>query len=213
MQRVGEVITTWPTLGFTFVLAFFLAWWILSLVVSGIDGTDVDADGDGINDDLFGKVGHFVGIGSVPLSLGLTLFSFGAWSTSLLASLVFQGHVRGGFSLGIGVASSLVALLAGSLFTRKFGAVFAPVFDFHSGPTRSDALGAKVKVRTLHVDDRFGEAEVVTGTRANSIVRVRAESGRFTRGDMAVLVDYDAEADTFSIAPLNEFFPTGESFT
>lgn len=204
MKRVAEVATTWPTLGFTAFLAFFLVWWVLSLAVSGIDGADIDADGDGVSDDLFGKVGHFVGIGSVPLSLGLTILALAAWSVSLLAQLVIRGHVAGGVSFALAIAVSLAAVWIGLLFTRRVAGWCAPIFDFHGGPRRGDAMGARVKVRTVHVDETFGEAEVLNGPRAHSIVRVRAPAGEFKRGDVAMIVDYDEMKDTFALVPLDD---------
>jgi hypothetical protein len=203
MHRVAEEATQWPTLGFTVLLAFFLVWWLLSLVVSGLDGTEIDADGDGASDDLFGRIGHFIGIGSLPFSLGLTVLAFVAWSTSLLLSLLpfaAKAGVGIGFSIGIGV----VALIVGVLCTRRVAMAFAPVFDFHGGPHREDAKGAKVKIRTQHVNETFGEAEVLSGPRIHSIVRVRAKAGLYQRGDIAMIVDYQADADTFALVPLDE---------
>ncbi len=203
MHRVAEVATQWPTLGFTVLLAFFLMWWILSLVVSGLDGTDLDTDGDGVNDDLFGRVGHFIGIGTLPFSFGLTVLAFVAWSTSLILSLLpFAAKAGAGIGLGLGIG--VAALLVGVLCTRRVALAFAPVFDFHGGPHREDAKGAKVKIRTQHVNETFGEAEVLTGPRIHSIVRVRAKAGLYQRGDIAMIVDYQAEADTFALVPLDE---------
>jgi hypothetical protein len=203
MHRVAEVVTQWPTLGFTVLLAFFLMWWVLSLIVSGLDGTDLDTDGDGVNDDLFGKVGHFIGIGSLPFSFGLTVLAFVAWSTSLLLSLL-PFAAKTGVGVGFGIGVGIVALIVGVLCTRKVASAFAPVFDFHGGPRREDAKGAKVKVRTQHVDEGFGEAEVLNGPRIHSIVRVRAKAGLYQRGDIAMIVDYQSEADTFALVPLDE---------
>jgi hypothetical protein len=203
MHRVAEVVTQWPTLGFTVLLAFFLMWWVLSLIVSGLDGTELDTDGDGVNDDLFGKVGHFIGIGSLPFSFGLTVLAFVAWSTSLLLSLL-PFAAKTGVGVGFGIGVGIVALIVGVLCTRKVASAFAPVFDFHGGPRREDAKGAKVKVRTQHVDEGFGEAEVLNGPRIHSIVRVRAKAGLYQRGDIAMIVDYQSEADTFALVPLDE---------
>jgi hypothetical protein len=203
MHRVAEVATQWPTLGFTVLLAFFLVWWLLSLVVSGLDGTDLDTDGDGVDDDLFGRIGHFVGIGSLPLSLGLTVLAFVAWSTSLLLSLL-PFSAKAGVGLGFGIGIGVVALVVGVACTRRVAMLFAPVFDFHGGPRREDAKGAKVKVRTQHVDEKFGEAEVLSGPRIHSIVRVRAKAGLYQRGDIAMIVDYQSEADTFMLVPFDE---------
>ena len=206
MEQVAQVALSWPTLLFTVLLAFFVVWWVLSLAVSGIDGTDLDADGDGVSDDLFGKVGHFVGIGSVPLALGLTIFASGAWSTSLLLQLLTQQRRSGLMAVPVAVAITVLAIWLGLVFTRRISRWCAPIFDFHSGPRRSDAVGARVKVRTLHVDEGFGEAEVMTGSRANSIVRVRAKRGEFKRGDMAMIVDYNENTDTFALVEIDEIF-------
>ncbi len=204
MERVAEVATSWPTLGFTVLLAFFLVWWVLSLAVSGLDGTDLDADGDGISDDLFGKVGHFVGIGSVPLALGLTIFAAGSWSISMLLQLVLSERGSGITAVLVAAVIAFVATGLGLVFTRRVSKWCAPVFDFHPGPRRADAAGAKVKVRTLHVDETFGEAEVLTGPRANSIVRVRAKRGAFSRGDVAMIVDYNEGTDTFALVEIDD---------
>jgi hypothetical protein len=214
MHRVAEEATQWPTLGFTVLLAFFLVWWLLSLVVSGLDGTEIDTDGDGANDDLFGRIGHFIGIGSLPFSLGFTVLAFVAWSTSLLLSLLpFAAKADGrrgsrgvpvGVGIGFGIGIGVVSLIVGVLCTRRVAMAFAPVFDFHGGPHREDAKGAKVKIRTQHVNETFGEAEVLSGPRIHSIVRVRAKAGLYQRGDIAMIVDYQAEADTFALVPLDE---------
>ncbi len=214
MHRVAEEATQWPTLGFTVLLAFFLVWWLLSLVVSGLDGSEIDADGDGASDDLFGRIGHFIGIGSLPFSLGLTVLAFVAWATSLLLSLLpFAAKAEGqrgsrgvpvGVGIGLGAGIGVVALIVGVLCTRRVAMAFAPVFDFHGGPHREDAKGAKVKIRTQHVNETFGEAEVLTGPRIHSIVRVRAKAGMYQRGDIAMIVDYQADADTFALVPLDE---------
>lgn len=203
MKRVGEVATTWPTLGFTAVLAFFLVWWVLSLAVSGIDGADIDADGDGASDGLFGRIGHFVGIGSVPLSFGLTILALGSWSISLLAELAVGERLDGPGGLAFAVAVSVASVWIGLQLTRRVVKRFAPVFDFHSGPSRRDAHGATVKVRTQFVDDRFGEAEVLDGPRVHSIVRVRATLGQFKRGDVAMILDYNEVSDTYALIPID----------
>jgi hypothetical protein len=252
VDRVVDIITTWPTIAFTFLLAFCLVWWLLSLVVSGLDGdfdTDVDAHGHGgavghAGQTSAGHAGHghtshaghgdghaghgnghgdghghghghgdghggggvlrhlvqLVGIGSVPLSLALTVLSFGCWSTSLLLSVVVGDRLGAPVRLGIGA----VALVAGFLLSGLFARWTAPVFALTSGPTRADGTGARVRVRTLYVDPSFGDAEVLTGPRKNAIVRVRAPEGEFVRGDEGLIVAYDEATDSFSIVALDE---------
>ena len=61
----------------------------------------------------------------------------------------------------------------------------------------------------MHVDEHFGEAEVLNGPRVHSIVRVRAKAGEFTRGDVAMIVDYNDGLDTFMLVPLDEILRDG----
>jgi hypothetical protein len=59
-------------------------------------------------------------------------------------------------------------------------------------------------VRTTRVTQTFGDAEVISGPMRTSIVKVRADEGEFTRGDIALLVDLDAEHDAYWIAEIEE---------
>ena len=245
MDRVIEVVSTWPTVGFTALLIVFLTWWLVSLIVSGIDGDfggDLDADmGGDIDADLGGDgaqgththtpggsgrhltpgtrrastgrsrtrrglvstVLRATGLGSTPLSLGLTVFSFGAWSASLLATLTWRDRLIGGTATAAGLGTVALALVVGSIVVRRFAALMAPVFEDNYAPVRSDGAGAQARIRTTYVDETFGQAEILTGPTRHSIVKVRAPAQCFVRGDIVLIVGYDAASDSFDIAELD----------
>jgi hypothetical protein len=271
MNRVVELVSSFPTVVFTGLLAFCLVYWLLSLVISGLDGSgEVDADSD-FDADFDGDVGngsghggsvshaghvgvgghaghmghashgghdvhgahtsdhvsHAVGnhgahggrsfsakfaktlrLGEVPLALGLTVLSFGAWATSGIMQLVFDGVTKKHplihlVSLAISIAIMFVALALGFRLLGAFAKVSAPLFVTTTAPMRHEALGGTCRIRTTHVTGSLGEAEVLTGVAKGQIVRVRTDKGDFVRGDIAQLVDYDETTSAFTIVELD----------
>lgn len=202
MQRVVELASSLPTVIFSSLLLFCLAWWAVSIVVSGADGADSDVDGDA-EGDLFGRAAHSLGMGSVPFALGLTVLSFGAWASSLLLSLAADAlAVDGLASLGVAVVIVAAATVSGVWLLRRFARATQPLFTTHTAPSRSDNIGAQVRVRTTVVTDAFGQAEVLTGPLRGAVVKVRATEGRFRRGSVALVVDFDTAANAYEIDEL-----------
>ena len=189
---ITQTLTTFPTAIFTGILIFCLAWWVITLLVAGLDA-DVDLDADGPD---------FLGIGSLPIALAFTLLAFGAWATSLLATVAIDD----GDTLPIGpiVGIGAGAIVGGLLFLRLASKPLSRLFHTEQGPARTDSVGAICKIRTLHVDQRFGDAEIVSGTTRGSIIRVRAAPGLFHRGDLAHVIDFDEAAEAFAIAELDD---------
>ena len=66
-------------------------------------------------------------------------------------------------------------------------------------PTRRSTIGSCCKIRTLEVNEGFGHAEVLTGPTKGALISVRAKEGRFTRGDLCLVIDYDEATNTFII--------------
>ncbi len=224
MNRVIETVSSFPTVIFTAVFAFCLAWWLVSLFVSGIDGTgeaDVDADADfdadiegdidgdiDTGDDLSVKMARALHIGEVPLSMSLTVLSFGAWAMSGLAQLVIDDIAdQGKWGTGLRFAAALgilaVGLLSGFGLLRVFAKATKPVFVTTLATSRHGALGATCRIRTTNVTASLGEAEVMTGENKGQIVKVRTDRGDFVRGDVAQLVGYDDDTGAFTIVELD----------
>lgn len=204
MERVVELLSSYPTVIFTALLMFCLAWWLVSIVVSGADGadTDVDVDGDG-DGDFFGRAGRLIGTGAVPVSLGFTVLSFGGWAVCLLLSIaVNPDRLSGLAALLVGAAVLLIALAAGLVLVRLFSRVSKPVFTTLTAPRRHENVGARVRVRTTLVTHSFGQAEVLTGPLRGAVVKVRAAEGRFTRGDVALVIDFNPDTNVYDIDEL-----------
>lgn len=201
MERVVQIVSTLPTVVFTAMLIVCLTWWLLSFVISGleVDMSEADpSDSGGLEEFIRG-----LGFGSVPLALALTVFSFGAWAASLLLSLTWDARTSGAITAAMAIGTIVASAFVGSFIVRRFATLMAPVFDDTRAPGRADAHGASVRVRTTYVDERFGQAEVLDGPTRNNIVKVRAPAGRFQRGDVGMIVDFDEVTDSFALIELD----------
>jgi hypothetical protein len=239
MNRVIELVSSFPTVVFTAVLAFCLVWWIISLVLSGGEGgndgdADFDVDPDVDGDVEFGR-GHAAGhvhtshghgkqtnhgftkggqhgvswalakairFGQIPISLSLTIISFGAFAVSGFVQLALEGNAKP-VKTPVGIAIMLFGLAVGGLLHRWFALATQPLFITNTAPERHAAIGATCRIRTTHVTASLGEAEVTSGSALGQIVRVRTDSGDFVRGDIAHLVGYDQQSGAFTIVELD----------
>jgi hypothetical protein len=223
MKQVIELISSFPTVVWTALLAFCLAWWLISLAASGIDaGGDGDADGDGdfdadadgdadtdSSDELAGRLTKALHVGQVPLSLSLTVLAFVGWTTSGLLQLIVGSLTdeRNIPKAVLAAGSVLVFFFAGFIGLKalhQFARMSEPLFTTTKAPDRHAALGATCRIRTTHVTASLGEAEVINGVAKGQIVRVRTDSGDFVRGDIAHLVGYDSANGAFTIVELDE---------
>jgi len=196
-----KLILTFPTVVFTFLLAVCVLWWLLSMLLAGLD---LDLDGDGI--DGADGLGDQLGFTAMPLPLALSLLSLGGWVTTALLQGAL-GTSADDFKLAIGtaigvlVAAVTVGLLIVKVVSRPLGRLFAT----EQAPTRRSTIGSFCKIRTLEVNEGFGHAEVLTGPTKGALISVRAQDGRFTRGDVCLVIDYDELTNSFLIDEVEEF--------
>jgi len=205
MTEIIEQSVSFPTVIFTVPLIVCFLWFLLGMLVSGLDfgdgDFDVDLDGDGSVDGFEHVIGA-LHLSALGLPLALLMLSFGGWAVSLLVSLV---AVDAGLNTTITfIVGFLLGLAAGFLFVWKVGGALGRALTTEQGAERSSAIGCLCKVRTTRVTTSFGDAEVISGPMRTSIVKVRAEEGEFQRGDVALLVDLDAEHDAYWIAEIEE---------
>jgi hypothetical protein len=69
-------------------------------------------------------------------------------------------------------------------------------------PSKVDFIGRTCVVRTGSVTEKFGEATLEDGG-AGLVIRVRIEgSASLSRGEQALIVDWDAERESFLVEPM-----------
>ncbi len=141
-------------------------------------------------------------IGDIPVSITGTLLLIFAWLFSYGGMALLAGVVAGGaiLTVGVGVAAFALALGATTLAVKPLKKVFqlAPV------TLRRNLVKRICKLTTLRVDERFGQAEV-DDDGASLLIQVRCRrENDMTRGDRAIIYEYDATNEVFWIAPLDK---------
>ncbi len=205
MGRIIEVSFGFPTVIFTTLLIFSLAYWILSsLLGAGAgDGLDVDMD---LDLDLDGDIAEGLGglmrtfhLHHIPLSLTFTFLSLFGWFTSVIATSIVADD--GSAGVLVGVAIFLGALFVAGLITGRLGQMLAPVFRSTSALARNDLIGRLCVIRTGSVTPAFGQAEAVDSEGGTHLIQVRCEDGNtLTQGSHALLVTVDDDG-IFQISP------------
>ncbi|AKU98894.1 hypothetical protein AKJ09_05558 [Labilithrix luteola] len=173
------------------------------------DGHDVgDGDADGLHGD--GHHGALAGmmaalkLRSAPATVVLSLLVLFSWLFSALAMQAAEKAISpdslGFVRMAVFLFAPIVALPFTSLAIRPLARVFAPP----KVAARQDLVGKVCTIRTGTVTDRFGEAMLEDGG-AGLVVRVRVDTGeKLARGDHAVIVGYDEEAQEFTVARMDD---------
>jgi hypothetical protein len=183
------------------------------------DGTDFGADGGdpdlGDADDAGGHgavaaVMSALHLRSVPATVVLSFIVTFAWLVCILSMQLLTraapGLVGAPLSVAVLVGSGILALPLTSIAARPLAKVFAP----RRAPSKSDFIGRTCVVRTGTVSEKFGEATMHDGG-AGLVLRVRVEAGKqLKRGEQALIVDYDAERETYLVEPLRDVLPASD---
>jgi hypothetical protein len=129
------------------------------------------------------------GFDGLPVTLIMTAIAFFAWLLSYAGSLLLigvePGLLRWALGVALAVAAFLVAIPFAGLALRPLRGLFAR----NEAPPPDALLARNATVRSPDVTLRHGTAYVDDGG-AGLILQVRAEDGRFRRGDAVVLVEY-----------------------
>jgi len=193
-----------PTLVFTVLLAISACMWLLSLV--GAIDVEIDAS-DGLLDDALEPLD----ITDVPATILITVFSLAGWFVSVLASIFLLGAPRsdgdsaGPISvigaIGLGIGAAVVALG----FVMWLSPRLALIFVTTTAPSKRELLGRIAEVRSATVTESTGRGEATWPDGTTSTVDLRTTAGtgvapgELKRGDLALIVDWDEQADDFFV--------------
>ena len=145
---VGELVdlvTAFPAVVLTALLAFCLAWWLVATLAGVGDGFDSEPDADGALDDI----GDALGISSVPPAIGLSIVSFVGWVGALgVTTGLRAADVSGGALAAAGVVALVLTSVAGVLVARPIAKRGATLFVTELAPSEREAIGALARVRS-----------------------------------------------------------------
>lgn len=245
MGRGGAVGAFWseilalPTLVYTAALGVALVYWLIAILLGGLDHDGADAHGahdaaHGAHDVAHGHDGHVdhhagdghdhaheagfaplvalvsaLGLRGVPLTFGLSNLALWSWAACFLGMHHLAPRAPGPAWL-VSTAIALASLVLGALATRVAVRPFHRVFKTHHAPSKLAFLGRPCTITTASVDATFGQALCEDGG-AGLVIAVRYDGpARLTKGQRAVLVDYDPGRDLYIIEPLDPGDPPAD---
>ncbi|WCE03334.1 hypothetical protein [Pseudoxanthomonas sp. JBR18] len=207
MLEFLSVALSWPTLPYSIVLGFSVAYWLLAATgivdADGLHGGDVHhadlhLDGDHA---LHGVSGMFarLGLGGAPVMLVVALVAFFGWTVTYFGHLFFLQHVGPALRWGLGALLALAALIPGvaasALVLRPIRRLLLKLRPVEQAAT----LGRAGVVVSPRVDAASGRASVDDGG-AGLLLQVRTAPGQeLARGDRVLLVDYDATHNHYHV--------------
>ena len=176
----------------------------LDLDVDADVDMDVDLDVDGDLDVPSGQIGsmmslgvvvlRFLNIGSVPVMLWFSMFSLALWTFTMILDNPAH-HESMIQDLLILVRNGFFGLIAAKALTQPLRGKFDPI-----EPTRpEDLIGQTCVITTTEVTETFGQARHETDA-APLLLDVRSTDTSLTKGDLAVIVGFDKEQHTYSVA-------------
>jgi hypothetical protein len=211
MAEFFASVTQFPTVIFAGALILSLVYWLAMIAGIGGDegdagdlgdsGLDVDGDagfegGSSGPDALLSAIG-IASLRRVPLSVALTFTSFWGWVISYVAMRLISAP-----STGVVVAVGLAALLGGLRIGAWCAAPFGRLFDIEHGPSKHEFVGRTCVIASGTVTHKYGQATLADGG-AGMILQVRcAEPNALKKGVEALLIEYDAERDTYVVEDL-----------
>ncbi|WP_219519275.1 YqiJ family protein [Nonomuraea ceibae] len=176
MGEFLHVAFSYPMAVFTYPLIVVVGYWIV--VVTGLfDTGDHDAP--------------WLGLGGVPAGVTLSLLIAFSWLLTLIGSQITTLPVV-----------PLLALASGWLGTRALLAPLRRLAPRERQPSRGDFVGQMCVIRTGSATADFGQAEVTAADGSSAVIQVRTTGqDRLSRGDSALIFEYDADGEFFWVMP------------
>lgn len=216
MNEFLEAAVQLPTLIFTIGLGVVLVYWVFVILggvsdeLLGGDGIDLDVGGGGGGGPI-SRLLDALGITTVPATVVVSFLVLFSWFFCLvLAGIVddldFEAPASTFADIGAALAAVVLALPATALSARPFRR-----FYVHTpAQLRRSFVGKVCRIRTGHVSDAFGQAELIDDDGASLVVQVRSpEVNDLASGDLALIYSYDEDAEVFLVARADESLSPG----
>jgi hypothetical protein len=213
MDPFYQNIASFPTLFFTFILAACTVYWLVAVLgVVDLDILDLDIpEGDASTDTNSGAnaVAGFLlklGLNGVPLTIIISFLALFGWLICYFAVFFSFPLIPDGFlEYIVGLPILLGSLYISVLITAQIIKPLKPFFNSMHKNTVKHVLGQTAIVRSLRLDDSFGEVLLEDGG-AGLIFKARAMNNEaFKKGDRVVLLEYVKEKHVYRVISEKEF--------
>ena len=230
MNEFFQIALSMPTVVFSALLVVLsLYWGLVVLGALDLDFADFDLDFDvdadlgiemgvdvGVDADLEVELGgdageapggslllavaSMLGLGTVPVTVVVSVSTLFAWLISFLAVFFLRAFVGGAPTLAallIGLGSAALSLLPTMLLSKPL----KHLFETREGPPGGRALiGTVCVVASSRVDLGFGRG-TVEDDGAGLILPIRCddESNRLSHGSQAIIIDFDSEKNIYMV--------------
>lgn len=166
-------------------------------------GGDADVDGDGGFLDA-------IGLGTVPLTISLSIVLLTGWCGSLLLMTYGAGALSGlGRWLPLFVLPGV--LIAAVVVTSFAVRPLRKVFNVSEGKSNRDYIGHTCTITTGHVDAGFGQATIEDGGTV-LVIAVRCDrESKLARGERALVIDFDTAREAYVVEPIAEMLASSDA--
>ena len=218
MDPFYQNISSFPTVFFTFILAICVLYWLVA-VLGFIDISILDFDlpemegkihggeNSGLtNADALAGLMLKLGLNGVPVTIIVSFIALIGWFLSyFIVHFLFGWMPDGVLRYVAGLLVVGVVLYVAAWITSIIIRPLRPFFKKALQETHKYVLGQTAIVRTLRVDNKFGEALLDDGG-AGLILKVRSFGDTvFEKGDRVVLLEYDKEEFIYRVISENDF--------
>ena len=194
MSAFLAAVLSFPTVIFTVLLGFFLLYALLTLLgAADIEWLDGALGLDDVPDSPLENLLAALGIAGIPITVFAGMCSLFAWVASYLGDRFLADSTA--IDTGIGVSAAAIGLALGAIAVRPF----KPLFVEPAARHRSQLVGKVCTIRSLHVNDETGTAEV-----DDIVAEVRCfRDNQLTVGSPAIVYEYDPEKNTYHVGPID----------
>lgn len=209
MAPFYDIILSFPTVVFTFLLVLTVLYWLLTVVgLVGVEMLDFGLDGsDSVNSlNVFSGLLFKLGLNGVPLTIVISLISLLGWLISfIVVYFLFPWVPFDWLKFLVGIPVLLGVFYGSAMITSVLIKPLRPIFIASNQEVQKQILGQTAVVRTGEVSRSFGEAYLEDGG-AGLIVKVRSYKDEvFKRGDKVVLLEYVASENIYRVVSEADF--------
>jgi membrane protein implicated in regulation of membrane protease activity len=222
-------IITPAMLPYTIPLGIVLAYWLF-VICTGLDfGTDaldgaiegvldgaVDGAVDGAIDGAgevmevadapgcLGSIVAFLNLGKVPSTIVFSLIIFKAWIFAYFYHIVLKPSlgVMAIPAFVITILASIAGFVGAVLLTAYTTRPLRKLFEHKIQHGQQHLIGKVCTIRSSLVSKKSGQAEIIIDSSSILLMVRCAEANSLKKGDEAVVVEYDSQANIYDVRPL-----------